>query len=360
MNRKELYREHNGYPANIGSETCTYVNRCACTEIYECGGFKYRRVADYLKWPEELWGYMISGVAVDRHDNIYVSQRCKEAPICVFDKDGNFIKTIGSEVKFSRPHGIYVAPDDTIWFTDDALSVIWHIDGDGNELDMLGTYGVGSDTGYDFFYVDPSDKTEPTNFMYVNEKGENVRAQVKNSAYLSIKRMGPPFNKPTKLVMAKDGRLVVSDGYGNVAVHVFTPDYKLIRSWGGPGKERGHFSIPHGVWVDKYDRAWVCDRENERMQVFDLEGHVLKIMECNFMPFDAWADDEYCYVLEGDGRISIFNLETYELVSQIGYWHCQDMIAHAMAGNSKGDLFCADLGIKGVFKLERIREEAEK
>ena len=354
MSRKDVFKERNGYPVDLYSKTERYKNHMPCEEIYSCGEFRYRLAADWAKWPEELWGYMVSGIAVDREDNVYAAMRCKQAPILKFDKDGNFIKSIGSELNFSRPHGIYVAQDDTIWFTDDAVSVIWHIDQEGKLLDMLGNYGEPSDTGYDFLYVDPSDKTEPTTFCYVNEKGENVMAQVKNSAYLSIKRMGEPFNKPTKLVTLPDGRMAVSDGYGNVAVHIFGADKKLIRSWGGPGKEPGHFSIPHALGVDRNLHVWVCDRENERIQVFDLEGTVLSIMHCGFMPFDVWIQEDYAYVIEGDGRISIFEVETYRMVAQLGHWQCSDLIAHAMAGNSRGDLFLADLGVKSIYKLERI------
>lgn len=354
MNRKDTFRERNGYPVTLYSSSPRFRNRIPCEEIFSCGPFRYQLISDWAKWPDELWGYMVSGVAVDRHDNVYVSMRCKEAPICKFDPDGNFLGSVGSDIPFSRPHGIHVAPDDTIWFTDDALSVIWHIDQKGTLLDMLGTYGVGSDTGYDFFYVDPSDQTEPTTFFYVNEKGENVKAQVKNSAYRSIKRMGPPFNKPTKLVTLPDGRMAVSDGYGNVAVHLFSADGQLQRSWGGPGKEPGHFSIPHALCVDKYLHLWVCDRENERMQVFDLEGNVLSVLSCNLMPFDAWADDRFCYVIEGDGRITIFDLDNFRMTAQLGHWQCPDLIAHAMTGNSHSDLFLADLGVKSLYKLKRL------
>ena len=358
MVRKNVFKERNGYPVTLYSAAETYENQIPEEIIYRSGNFCYRYIGNWAKWPQELWGYMASSIAVDRQDNVYVSLRCKQAPICKFDPQGNFIKSFGSQIPFSRPHGLYIDKDDTVWFTDDGLSVVWHIDQDGNQLDMLGTYGKGSDTGYDFLYVDPSDQTEPTNFMYVDEQGNNRHAQVKNSAYLSIKRMGPPFNKPTKIVRLEDGTSVISDGYGNAAVHVFDQNNQLVRSWGGPGTQPGRFSIPHALWVDRYDRVWVCDRENERMEIFDLQGKLLKILRCNLMPFDVWTDENYSYVIEGDGRISIFSLTDWSLLAQIGYWQCQDLIAHAFMGNSKGDLFCADLGVKSVFKLERL--EAEK
>ena len=354
MNRQDAFRERNGYPVTIYSRTERYKNHIACEEIYACGDFRYRLIADWAKWPEDLWGYMVAGVATDQRGHVFIAQRCKKAPIVEFDPEGNFVRSFGEKLNFVRPHGIFVDQDNTVWFSDDGAHVVWHIDLAGNLIEMLGTLGVPSDTGYDFLYVDPSDHTQPTTFMYVNEKGENVKAQVKNSAYLSIKRMGPPFNKPTRLVALADGRLVCSDGYGNTAIHVFGADHHLIRSWGGPGKEPGHFSIPHAVWVDRYEHVWVCDRENERMQVFTMEGQLLQMLPCNLMPFDAWTDDHFCYVIEGDGRITIFDLVTFEMKAQLGFWQCEDLVAHAMTGDPKGNLFLADLGAKSLYKLEKI------
>jgi hypothetical protein len=36
----------------------------------------------------------------------------------VFDRDGNFLRSFG-EGMFPRAHGVFIAPDDTIWLTDD-------------------------------------------------------------------------------------------------------------------------------------------------------------------------------------------------------------------------------------------------
>jgi hypothetical protein len=36
----------------------------------------------------------------------------------VFDRQGNFIRSFGERL-FPRAHGVFMAPDDTIWLTDD-------------------------------------------------------------------------------------------------------------------------------------------------------------------------------------------------------------------------------------------------
>jgi streptogramin lyase len=50
----------------------------------------------------------------------------------------------------------------------------------------------------------------------------------------------------------------------------------LLGSWGLPGAAPGAFRVPHSVAVGADGRVWVCDRENERLQIFDPEGAFLE------------------------------------------------------------------------------------
>jgi DNA-binding beta-propeller fold protein YncE len=58
-------------------------------------------------------------------------------------------------------------------------------------------------------------------------------------------------------------------------VHHFSPDGKLIRSWGEPGTGPGQFMISHGICVLPDGRVLVADRENDRIQIFDPKGAYL-------------------------------------------------------------------------------------
>jgi hypothetical protein len=124
---------------------------------------------------------------------------------------------------------------------------------DGEVLQTLGT-GEPSNTGYD-----PKVSTRLTTIQYG----------------------GSPFNRPTRLSVAPNGDLYVSDGYGNARIHHFKPDGTLIHSWGQPGTGKGEFNLPHSVWVHTDSRVFVCDRENERVQIFTPEGEWL----------DTWDQD---------------------------------------------------------------------
>ncbi|MDA7949323.1 MAG: 6-bladed beta-propeller [Hyphomicrobiaceae bacterium] len=84
-----------------------------------------------------------------------------------------------------------------------------------------------------------------------------------------------PFNHPTDCARSSDGRLHVSDGYGNSVIHIFSTDGDLIETFGGPGSDPARFSTPHAVLIDQQERVCVADRENNRVQRFTLEGAFL-------------------------------------------------------------------------------------
>src|SRR6202035_4414835 len=85
--------------------------------IVGSGGYAYEPIENWAKLPPG-WSFKeIGGVGVDKNDNVYVFNRGAH-PMVVFDRDGNFLRSFG-EGLFPRAHGVFMAPDDTIWLTDD-------------------------------------------------------------------------------------------------------------------------------------------------------------------------------------------------------------------------------------------------
>ena len=60
---------------------------------------------------------------------------------------------------------------------------------------------------------------------------------------------------------------------------------------GEPGDKHGAFNIPHAVLVLPDERVLVCDRENKRIQVFDLDGKYLDEWIDLARPDDVCVDD---------------------------------------------------------------------
>ena len=83
---------------------------------------------------------------------------------------------------------------------------------------------------------------------------------------------GEPFDRCTHTALSPKGEIYVSDGYGNACVHKFSPDGKLLKTWGTPGSDPGEFNIVHNIVTDADGWVYVADRENHRVQVFDGNG----------------------------------------------------------------------------------------
>jgi hypothetical protein len=83
---------------------------------------------------------------------------------------------------------------------------------------------------------------------------------------------GEPFHRCTHTVPFPKGDIYVSDGYGNSRLHKYSPDGKLLMSWGEPGTGEGEFNIVNNICTDADGWVYVADRENHRVQVFDGNG----------------------------------------------------------------------------------------
>lgn len=196
----------------------------------------------------ENWGDLPDGwylkeatsVAVDSKDTVYVFNRGNH-PVIAFDAEGTVLRAWGEGV-FTNPHGISVAPDDSLWLVDNADHSIRRFSGEGVLLQTL---------------------SKPDG----------------NSPLMS----GKPVNGPTKVAVdPRNGDLLVADGYGNACVHRFSSDgTTLIGSWGQSGTDEGTFNIVHDISVDSEGWIYIGDRENRRIQVFSPEG-VFETQWCNF------------------------------------------------------------------------------
>lgn len=209
----------------------------------DCRTFGYEADPHWARRPPGVRWSEVAGVATDSRDRVFVFARDAHA-VRVFDREGSLLASWGDGL-FDRPHGITVAPDDTVYCTDDSGHVIHQFTAEGRLIRTFGTRGKSADTG------------------------------ATSVDFRTIRRAGPPFNFPTNLAVAPNGDLYVSDGYGNARVHQFAQDGRLIRSWGEAGGGPGQFRIPHGIAVDRDGTVLVADRENSRIELFSQTGEYL-------------------------------------------------------------------------------------
>src|SRR5579862_4583005 len=124
---------------------CTHFSgrRTAMAQL-GTGDYRYELVRDFLKLPAgESFG-LVSRVAADAQDRIYVFQR-KNPPVVVFDRDGKYLGAWGTG-EVTDPHGLKIV-DGIVYTTDRSDSVARSFTLDGTPLMQLGQRGVHSDTG---------------------------------------------------------------------------------------------------------------------------------------------------------------------------------------------------------------------
>lgn len=176
-----------------------------------------------------LSGFDVAGVAVTPDDTVIAFARAP-VPVQIFSRRGERLSAWG-EGMFARPHGISLDNDGNLLLTDEGAHLVRRCTLDGRVLTEFGVPG---------------------------------RAAPPMS--------GLPFNRCTHTACAPNGDIFVSDGYGNARIHRYSADGRHLASWGASGAGRGEFNVPHNLCFDGAGRLVVADRENHRLQAFDLDG----------------------------------------------------------------------------------------
>jgi sugar lactone lactonase YvrE len=300
---------------------------------------RFESVIGWEQLPDGVVHRDVSDVSVDASDRVFLLTR-SDSRVLVYDRSGEYLASWGEDVLSSKPHGITIAPDGTVWIADEGAHVVRQFTSEGAGLRVLGTPGQPSDTGFD-----PAPKD-------LFDRVRNVRA-------------GPPFNRPTAVAVARDGEVYVSDGYGNARIHRFDPDGTLLASFGEHGVERGSFRTPHGICLDRDDRVLVADRGNERVQLFTRDGRFLDSWDAQRPNSVAAAEDGTIVIghsawMVGNTSWVRGKIETFEpafvslhapdgeLLATIGggMEPCRPgnlVTAHGIALDSRGDLYVAEV-----------------
>ena len=306
--------------------------------------------------------YDVAGVGVDAKGNVYLFNR-GEHPIIVLDSSGNFLRSWGDKKMFPNAHAVTMGSDDTIWLTDTFDHTVRKCTLDGKVLMTIGVSGKAA---------------PPMN--------------------------GEPFNQCTHVaVHPGTGELFVSDGYLNAKVHKYTPDGRLLYSWGEPGNEPGQFNFPHNIAADRDGYIYVADRHNNRVQVFTANGKLEAIWTGMAMPcgmcIDTRAPEQLCYIGElssvwwtGQGagefwrawnrpgmgpRISIYTLDGRLLAKLCdngqGEGPDQLIAPHGIAVSAEGDIYVGEVSwailgrtlkpprpVRNFVKLAKIRRSEHR
>jgi hypothetical protein len=280
-------------------------------------GYNNYRYEAVPGWGKNVGDYrmgVVSGVATDSQDRVYVIDREPNAAMVVFDRDGKLLTTWGQDV-LKLPHEVWISADEKLYIADCGDHTVKVCTPDGK---VLQTIGNGGQPG----------------------------------------APGKPFNMPTRAIIAPNGEMYVSDGYKQNYVHRFSADGTLLQTWGGTGSGPGQFSLPHNVFAFPDGRIIVADREpNHRMQVFDAKGKFLAEWPGRLIPCGLFVDaDSTLFVAEGGG-ISIFNADG-RLLSRFEVRGGPDDVnhgVHALWVDRHGDIYTGEVGAPDLYyKFKRV------
>ena len=186
-----------------------------------------------IKLPECQELGMVSWVARDPKTGVtWLLQRGDKAdPVIAVDKDGRILHSFGKGL-YKIPHALRLDPRGNVWTVDAASSTVLKF----------------SPTGEKLLQID------------VGGQPESARSA---------------FRGTTDIAFAPKGRIFISDGYANARILEYTADGKKVREWGRAGRGPGEFHLPHSIVADENGILYVADRENGRIEKFNLDGKFL-------------------------------------------------------------------------------------
>jgi len=306
-------------------------------------------------WPRPLPNHwllgQVAGVAVDARDHVWIVQRprtltddergaaltpprsecCAPAPpVMEFDNEGNLLRAWGGPgAGYDWPaseHGIYVDAQDAVWLAGNGEQDdhILKFTRDGRFLMQIGKPGMS--------------------------QGD---ADTRNLNRPADARVDPAA-----------GELFVADGYANHRIIVFdaaTGAYK--RHWGAYGRPPGDSSVKqfgnpvHCVRIASDGLVYVCDRRNNRIQVFKKDGTFVK--EFSVAPatlgngsvwdleFSRDPGQTYLYTADGENNhvwlLLRDNGKVVSMFARNGRYAGQLHWVHNIAVDSRGNIYTTEV-----------------
>lgn len=282
-------------------------------------------------------------------------------------------KTLGNT------HGcVALAPNGEILFNTDAEHAVVRVSTDGA---WIGDFGKDLKGGLHGMTISQDDhKTLITvshlgrhEVLQYNEKGKllwTLGWPEESGKYTSANQY-----RPTAVAIAPDGSIFVADGYGLSWVHKYDAEQKYLFSFGGIGSEKGQMRTPHGLIMDTRGDSpslIVCDRENSRLQTFDMDGKCTGVYKGDVRrPCSGSIWGQYLAIADLKGRVTILD-GAFKLVGHLGdnpdpklravngvplgKWKNGEFLApHGISWGADGSLYVQDWNRRGrVSKLERL------
>ena len=325
-----------------------------------------------------------------RHNGVVESECCVPAPpVLCFDEQGNLLKSWGGQdgdgyVWPDSNHGIFVDYKGNVWIGGNGRGGA----PGGRGRGARGAAGAGRGAPEDESQIAARGRgrgpvtvhdsmvmkfTQDGKFlMQIGHSGAAIDSNDEHNLGLPAKEYVDP----------KTNELYVADGYGNKRVIVFDADtgaYK--RHWGAfghrpddtnPGPydpnapEDQQFRNPvHCAMLSNDGMVYVCDRPNDRIQVFKPDGTFVKekiLYKDTLGDGSVWdiafskdAQQKYIYLADGaNEQVHILDRDTLDVLTSFGDGGRQPgefYAVHSIATDSKGNIFTTE-----TYRGQRIQK----
>jgi len=274
-----------------------------------------------------VWG-STAGISRAPDGTLWAIDRCGETgagdttcldselhPVLQFDQSGAVLNQFGKSLIVS-PHKITVSPDGSVWVADNGQTegkgqVVLKFSPDGELLMTLGTPGVvgNEPNGFIRAWETDNDDNEDVDLQDADTTNSDTQTNA-NSEEAETTTDSVTFNAPTEVAVNQAGEIYVADGHtggggalGNARVLKFDLDGNLVHTWGRKGIGAGEFDVVHTIAIDSQGYVYVGDRQNNRIQIFDGDGHFFDVWYQFGRPSGIYIDEnDIMYVADSESR----------------------------------------------------------
>ena len=215
----------------------------------------------------------LCGIAVNKEGNMVVTHQQGHC-VYVFDKEGNCLRKTGGKEEnsgqFQYPYGVSVLNDNEILIADCFNHRIQQLNiKTGTVVKTFGKRGAGK-----------GELQHPTD-VCLDDEGRIVVAECSNNRIQVISMEGE-----THSIFGDSGPGKLNHPFGCVSfknitfvserdshcVKAFDQSGTFLYKFGKQGNQDGQFNRPHLMHVDSSNNLLVCDKGNNRVQQFSLDG----------------------------------------------------------------------------------------
>ncbi len=232
--------------------------------------------------PNVKWAEVIQAEP-DAQGNLWVVHRGTPPILKLDPKSGKVLAAFGTGM-FAGPHGFTIDAEGNLYVSDCPL-------GPGSDQAAL-----KAGKGYQLFKMDQQGNV----LMTMGKAGVNLA--------------GPDtFVCPTDVAVAANGDIFVTDGHRSAIDHYgdrvakFSKDGKFIKDIVERGSGPGQVWQPHSIAIDSQGRLFVADRSNNRVEIFDQDGHFIDIWRQFSRPSGIFIDKKTDTIYVSDSESNAQN-----------------------------------------------------